>query len=152
MIKFCKIIFVLFWMALIFSFSMDNGDSSTVKSNTIIDIVSKFFYREELTLEEKEGVHEKYEIIVRKTAHFTLYFFLGFSVLLLLKEYNLINKRGIIISICFVLLYACSDEVHQLFVPDRSGEILDVLLDTIGGSLGVYILYFYYRYRRMKYE
>ena len=47
MIKFCKIIFVLFWMALIFSFSMDNGDSSTVKSNTIIDIVSKFFYREE---------------------------------------------------------------------------------------------------------
>ena len=130
-------------MALIFSFSMDNGDSSTVKSNTIIDIVSKFFYREELTLEEKEGVHEKYEIIVRKTAHFTLYFFLGFSVLLLLKEYNLINKRGIIISICFVLLYACSDEVHQLFVPDRSGEVLDVLLDTIGGSLGVYILYFY---------
>ena len=75
-------------MALIFSFSMDNGDSSTVKSNTIIDIVSKFFYREELTLEEKEGVHEKYEIIVRKTAHFTLYFFLGFSALLLLKEYN----------------------------------------------------------------
>ena len=72
--------------------------------------------------------------------------------MLLLKEYNLINKRGIIISICFVLLYACSDEVHQLFVPDRSGEVLDVLLDTIGGSLGVYILYFYYRYRRMKYE
>ena len=49
-----------------------------------------------------------------------------------------------------VLLYACSDEVHQTFVAGRSGEVLDVLIDTVGGSLAT-ILY-YLIYRRKKHE
>jgi VanZ family protein len=44
-----------------------------------------------------------------------------------------------------VFLYACSDEIHQLFVPNRSGELLDVLLDTFGGSLGVLSISFFKR-------
>ena len=49
-----------------------------------------------------------------------------------------------------VLLYACSDEIHQTFVAGRSGEVLDVLIDTVGGSLAT-ILY-YLIYRRKKHE
>ena len=36
--------------------------------------------------------------------------------------------------------YAASDELHQLFVPGRSGEIKDVLLDSLGVLLGVLLL------------
>lgn len=32
----------------------------------------------------------------------------------------------------FALIYAISDEVHQLFVPTRSGLMRDVLIDSIG--------------------
>ena len=34
-----------------------------------------------------------------------------------------------------VFLYACTDEFHQLFVPGRSGNFRDVIIDTSGGVL-----------------
>ena len=39
-----------------------------------------------------------------------------------------------------VIGYACTDEFHQLFVPGRSGQITDVMIDTLGGSIGVLII------------
>jgi VanZ family protein len=35
-----------------------------------------------------------------------------------------------------VLVYAASDEFHQLFVAGRSSEFSDVLVDTLGGLIG----------------
>ena len=36
--------------------------------------------------------------------------------------------------------YAATDEFHQLFVPGRSGQISDVLLDSAGALAGVWIM------------
>ena len=33
-----------------------------------------------------------------------------------------------------------TDEVHQLFVPGRSGQISDVILDSAGALAGVLVL------------
>ena len=52
MIKLFKIILVVFWMVLIFSFSMDQGEISTSKSNSVIDVVSEFILRREISFEE----------------------------------------------------------------------------------------------------
>ena len=38
-------------------------------------------------------------------------------------------------------LYGVSDEIHQMFVPPRQVEALDVVADTIGGALGASALY-----------
>ena len=35
------------------------------------------------------------------------------------------------------ILYAVSDEFHQLFVPGRAGQFRDVLVDGAGTVLGV---------------
>jgi VanZ family protein len=40
------------------------------------------------------------------------------------------------------------DEFHQLFVPGRNAEIWDVVADTSGGMLGIYLLYFLMRRRK----
>ncbi len=40
-----------------------------------------------------------------------------------------------------VLIYAASDEFHQLFVPSRQGSVWDVMLDTTGGVVGVLALW-----------
>ena len=37
-------------------------------------------------------------------------------------------------------LYAATDEVHQLFVPGRSGQVSDVLLDSAGAIAGLALL------------
>lgn len=44
-------------------------------------------------------------------------------------------------SILFSFLYACTDELHQIFVPGRSAQFRDVLIDTLGASFGIAITY-----------
>ncbi|HBO97985.1 MAG TPA: hypothetical protein DE315_01235 [Candidatus Omnitrophica bacterium] len=51
------------------------------------------------------------------------------------------------VTICS-LLYGISDEYHQSFVPGREAGIPDVIADTTGGFLGVWIYLF--RQKRIK--
>ncbi len=39
-------------------------------------------------------------------------------------------------AVLFGLLYGIGDELHQQFIPGRGPDIIDVLIDTIGASLG----------------
>ena len=54
-----------------------------------------------------------------------------------LKDYKI--KNIFIVSILLSILYSCTDEIHQLFVSGRSGSIIDVMIDSIGIILGIFI-------------
>jgi len=75
--------------------------------------------------------------LVRKSAHIFMYFVLGVLTYNVLRGYKLSNIKLIGYSILFASLYAVTDEIHQSFVPGRSAELRDVLIDTIGAALGV---------------
>ena len=45
--------------------------------------------------------------------------------------------RSIAIAIAICVLYAISDEVHQLFVLGRCGQVRDVILDGFGSMVGI---------------
>lgn len=77
---------------------------------------------------------------VRKTAHAMEYAVLG-----LLTAGAFIGSRtsilaGILIPWCIASAYAATDEIHQLFVPGRSGQVSDVLLDSAGVLAGLLVL------------
>ena len=150
--KIIKIILVLSCMISIFMFSNDTADESADKSGSIIITITEKIIGRDLTNKEKKIYLDKYDFWVRKSAHFSIYLVLGFLVLSLLKEYTTINKKSIIISIIISLLYAISDEVHQAFVPGRSCELRDVLIDSTGSIFGVGIYYLLNRIRRSKNE
>ena len=40
------------------------------------------------------------------------------------------------IALGFCILYAASDEIHQLFVPGRGAQFRDVMIDFSGAILG----------------
>ena len=145
--KIIKILLVLIIMFTIFKFSSERDTVSTKRSDGIIIRTCEFVLGRQLSDKEKEIYLEKYVVYVRKTAHFTLYFLLGLTYISLLKEFNLNDKKLLIYTIIFVFIYACSDEIHQLFVPGRSGEITDVLIDTTGGIVSSFI-YTVFRVRR----
>ena len=101
---------------------------------------------------ERNKYIDKYVVLVRKSAHFTIYLILGLLILSFIREFRVVDYRAVLLSVFLTFLYACSDEVHQLFVPGRSGEFLDVLLDSVG-ALSVCLLYtLYYKIRRKLYE
>ena len=138
-------------MFTIFMFSSERDTVSTKRSDGLIIRTCEFLLGRQLTENEKEIYIEKYVVYVRKTAHFTLYFLLGLFFISFLKEFDFNNNKLIIYTIIFVFIYACSDEIHQLFIPGRSGEILDVLIDTTGGVLSSFI-YTSFRVRRRLHE
>ena len=39
-------------------------------------------------------------------------------------------------TIIFCMLYAATDEFHQLFVPGRGAQVRDVVIDTCGSLIG----------------
>jgi VanZ family protein len=65
------------------------------------------------------------------------------------KDYKL---RGIFTSTFFAFLVGCSDEYHQLFVPNRIVSLGDILADIIGGFIGsflyIIVLYIFERKER----
>ena len=62
-------------------------------------------------------------------------------MLLFFKTIDMDNRKRLLLSIFLAFLYACTDEIHQLFVPGRSGEIKDVCIDTCGAFIGALIVY-----------
>lgn len=52
-------------------------------------------------------------------------------------------RRATIIILIATALYGASDEVHQIFVPTRTGSVTDWLADVTGACLAVaFCLYF----------
>jgi VanZ family protein len=47
-----------------------------------------------------------------------------------------------------VVLYATTDELHQAFVPGRFATFHDVLIDSVGGALGLFALWIFGRWRK----
>ena len=80
MIKFIKLILIITCMTLIFCFSSDNAELSTKKSDGVIIKTCEFILRRNLTEDEKEKYIEKLVFVVRKGAHFSIYFIFNINI------------------------------------------------------------------------
>ena len=47
-----------------------------------------------------------------------------------------ISPRILVLSLCVVVLYGASDELHQMFVPGRTASFDDLLADAFGALVG----------------
>ena len=149
--KVVKLLLVIAWMGLIFSFSNDTGVKSTKKSDGLIIKAAEVFLNRNLSDIEKDNLTKFLVVPVRKGAHLFVYSVLGILIFSFITEFISIGYKSLICSFIFSFLYACSDEIHQMFVSGRSGQISDVVLDTIGAGIGIILCLFIFR-RRKKYE
>ena len=125
-----KLLPIIAWMLVIFLMSSEVAGTSSARSDEIVRTIQSI------------GVSAPADLLtflVRKAAHISAYFILGILLFSLLKEHGLGVKKIIFISIAIAMLYACTDEVHQMFVPGRSGEVRDVVIDTAGAAVGVVV-------------
>ena len=70
-----------------------------------------------------------WDLVLRKLAHITEYAILG---VLLLRA-----TKAPAVAAVIGALYAVSDEVHQHFVRGRHAAWYDVVIDTVGVTIGV---------------
>ena len=135
------IILTIAVMVVIFMLSADNADESNAKSDivsgSVIDVILGIF---NLEGEQAELFIDNCVMIVRKTAHFTEYAVLGFLIFSVFESFFVKRKISLPVSLVAGALYAVSDEIHQSFVPGRSCQISDMLLDTAGVMAGIIML------------
>lgn len=129
-------VLLVIWMFVIFSFSNQNGNVSEGNSDKVaaqvIDTVTTIT-KQEITENEKKTMIEDTRFLVRKIAHFSSYFILNLLAYFTLKSFGV--KNSILYSILFSFFFACTDEIHQLFVSERAGRLLDVVIDTAGACI-----------------
>ena len=135
-------ILALLWMCVIFAFSAQKEEESSEVSEAFsYRIVSStgLFFRLNLDEEDLQRIAGAIESAVRKTAHMTEFGILSVLVYVWLGKWQIAVGKKMSIAAIFAILYAASDEFHQLFVPGRAGSIRDVVIDGMGAVLGVCI-------------
>lgn len=138
--KFLIWLFPILVCMMIFSFSADSGEESTEISFPItIDIMEGWDHVFHLNWDDERVLEmaQNAEIFVRKAGHMSEYAFLAISVLTAVVVSMTLSKTKVVYSGLFCVLYAASDEIHQLFVPGRSGKFTDVCIDSVGVMLGM---------------
>lgn len=138
------LILTICWMVLIFSFSARNADISEKDSGRVGRLVGECFvpgFQNWSEARQNQFV-EAVDFPVRKTAHATEYAILGMLVFGTVYDEKMDRGHNFLLPWIYGTCYAATDEFHQLFVPGRSGQIRDVLIDSSGVLAGLLMIHF----------
>lgn len=141
-------IMAIYFFGVISNFSSQTATVSKESSSLIAEKAAVISSNLQTIITNDDISHEKYNInmyekfhyLVRKGAHFLNFFILGFIYILL--AYNTDNKKSlktVLASLLCGLAAPIIDETHQWFVPGRSAEITDVMIDFSGVVTGCVI-------------
>jgi len=133
-------VLVLMWMAFIFFLSSQPAQDS--------DKLSRSVARNILVIGEKTGIlehgtSEKTELVnalnkkLRNIAHASVYTVLSMLFLNAVHGTRIKGLKSYLFAFLFCVFYACTDEFHQSFVPGRSAQFFDLVLDCTGAAAGI---------------
>ena len=137
-IKIISLVFLVCWMIVVFIFSSEVGNESSVTSGNTIRAIFTFFCND-IEYTKLEQIIDIFQPLVRKIANLTLYTIGGFFIYNFLYRFKLNKNKKITLSFLIGAIYAITDEIHQFFVPGRSSSMLDVFIDSVGIIIGIFI-------------
>lgn len=122
-------------MGMIFFFSSQPSQESDETSGHFTTLAAHLFISnlDEFDPEIQAKIIDGFSFIVRKTAHFCEYALMGCLWYLWLRD----KKGAPLWALLASSAFSCTDEFHQSFVPGRSCELRDVLVDSSGALAGI---------------
>ena len=126
-------------MALVFSASADA--QSFRHSSKYFEPLLRWLFPH-LSPAQVEMLHHGF----RKTCHLTEYAILAWLFWRAIRKPVKHDPRPWLwteagLALAIVFLYAAGDELHQAFVPSRTAQVSDVLIDTCGGAVALLLLW-----------
>lgn len=141
---------VLINMVVIFMLSSESREESGERSTGVVSFILHLIHPDfdELPYREQIEAMKSIHSLIRKAAHFCEYALLGFlfTGFLCFIRRHFKRLRGLpywltwVIPPVFCLLYAISDEVHQIF-SNRGPSAKDVLIDFSGAVMGICLMH-----------
>lgn len=62
-----------------------------------------------------------------------------------------LQRNALLLAVGVAILFGLSDEFHQLFVPLRQADVFDLVADSLGAVMGVWVaLYVHWNHKRRK--
>lgn len=140
------VVIVIMWALLIYYLSGQPANQSNRSSFAVTKVIITTITKLTNTDFDAKSINRlvfQLNNFVRKLAHISLYFVLGLLAVYAIHKLGFAARKTYLIAICLCILYAMTDEWHQTYVPGRSGQISDVLIDTAGtlAGIGVYVLW-----------
>ena len=129
------IILTIIWMGFIFCMSNQPANISKELSQNIENLLKQTPIIGNLLSDILNSPNSQF--IVRKSAHIILFCFLSILCFVVIYELKRNVKISTLVSFSITFIYACMYEIHQLFIPGRTGKINDVLIDSIGVIMGL---------------
>ena len=124
------------WMAVIFYLSHQPAEDSNALSRGVTEMIIAFI---EGILPDTDLDLRGLNYYVRKNAHFIAYFILSVLTMNAFGRSGVKGRKRILRTMLICVLYAITDEIHQLFIPGRAGQVKDVLIDSLGAATGVVV-------------
>lgn len=154
-------------MVAIFMLSGQSGGESGSLSERIARVLAQAFVSGFDTMSplEKQKMLDALAWPIRKTAHASEYACLAISLVMTCWQFhawrngegegaNSLSRRIVhanVIAFAIAVAYAASDEIHQLFIDGRAGQVADVLVDAsgalVGCALSALVVYLFMRRR-----
>ena len=132
------IILTIIWMSFIFSMSNQPANISKELSKNIENLLNRTPIIGNILSDILNSPNSQF--IVRKSAHFILFCLLSILCFIVIYEIKKSVKISTLVSFSITFIYACIDEIHQLFIPGRGSQIKDVLIDSIGAIIGLIVI------------
>jgi len=124
----------ILWVAFIFTLSSQVAEQSkslsTGITKLIIDVIE--YFNPDASISIAQLNHQ-----IRKAAHFSAYLILGILISTALRKSGVRGFSCLALSLAICIFFAITDEIHQLYVPGRGGQVMDVLIDSAGAAVGI---------------
>lgn len=138
MSKKTSLLLVFLCMSFIFIMSSMSGNISNKMSKQIL---TGIINNQEVSNSTRLFNNAHY--IFRKASHFFEYFILAILLVNYLKHFKRSKYFDFVICVFLCFLYSVTDEVHQMFVANRTPMFKDCLIDTSGAVVGCLIFFFF---------
>lgn len=87
----------------------------------------------------KSTLPSSWDLIFRKIAHISEYFVLTYFFIRAFLGHKIGKNNALILSVVLAIIYSISDEYHQTLIVGRSGRMEDVLIDSVGVFIMVWL-------------
>ncbi len=143
---------VFVWAVVIFLFSAQDAKASTALSDRVTEILLNILGIDSPVFSPFPDGFD-WLPSVRTLAHFAIFAIFGSLSALAIRSHRLGGPKDWLFPAAISLFYAIFDEIHQAFVPGRSTELKDVMVDFSGAMLGIAsiaLIYIWIRRRNEK--
>ena len=138
---------LLLILVLIGCITIFSANDSSKQSRGVTYNILKVLNGNKLSEKELTKLTKRVNPVIRKIAHFSIYMILAIFTYMFIEELNIKSKsekerlrKKILYTCIFCIIYAIFDEIHQIYVPGRTGKVIDVVIDTLGAFMGIAII------------